>query len=78
MSDNSTVMSYLNAVGCCKYPKCNDLAHEIWQWAISHNLCLSAARILGVNNGEVDQLSRKLNLDLEWMLSPPVFQNIQA
>ena len=37
---------------------------------------MSAAHIPGSSNVDADQLSRNLNLNLEWMLSKPIFQRI--
>ena len=61
MSDNNTT-------------ECNSIAKDIWNWAIYKDIWLSAAHIPGSSNIDADQLSRNLNLDLEWMLPAPMFQ----
>ena len=76
MSDNTTAVSYINAVGECESLECNSLTQEIWNWAIVRNVWLSAAHIPGSSNVDAHQLSRDLELDLEWMLSAHVFKRI--
>ena len=76
MSDNTTAVSYINAMGGCRSLECNSLTKEIWDWAIDRNIWLSAAHIPGSSNVNADQLSRNLNLNLEWMLSAPIFESI--
>ena len=58
--------------------ECNSLTQEIWNWAIVRNVWLSAAHIPGSSNVDAHQLSRDLELDLEWMLSAHVFKRIVA
>lgn len=76
MCDNTTAVSYVNAMGGCKSVDCNLITREIWEWAIEHNIWISAAHIPGIDNIEADHLSRDLNLELEWMLSPQAFQKV--
>ena len=78
MSDNNTAVSYINSMGGCRSLECNSIAKDIWDWAIDKDIWLSAAHIPGSSNIDADQLSRNLNLDLEWMLSAPIFQRIVA
>ena len=68
MSDNATVVSYINEIGGCKSPLCNGL----WEWAMARNIWLSAAHIPGSNNVSADALSRKFSMELEWMFSKQV------
>jgi hypothetical protein len=76
MSDNTTVVSYINAMGGCKSLDCNSLACDIWDWAIARGIWLSSAHIPGKENVDADTLSRGLNANLEWMFSFRVFQKI--
>ena len=78
MSDNTTAVSYINAIGGGKSLECNSLTQEIWNWAIVRNVWLSAAHIPGSSIVDAHQLSRDLELDLEWMLSAHVFKRIVA
>ena len=63
-------------MGGTKSVECNALASDIWQWTITRNISFSAAHIPGVSNVAADNLSRDLNLDLEWMMSRQVFMKI--
>ncbi len=65
-------------MGGCKSLDCNARAQDIWEWAITRNIWLSAAHIPGASNANADALSRDLNLDLEWMLFRSVFDKIVA
>ena len=76
MSDNTTTVSYINSMGGCKSTECNSVTRNIWDWARKRNIWLSAAHIPGSSNVDADQLSRNFNLNLEWMLSKPIFQRI--
>ena len=78
MSDNNTAVSYINSMWSCRSLECNSIAKDTWDWAIDKDIWLSAAHIPGSSNIDADQLSRNLNLDLEWMLSAPIFQRIVA
>ncbi|CAH3168659.1 unnamed protein product [Porites evermanni] len=78
MSDNNTAASYINYLEGCRSLECNSIAKDIWDWAIDKHIWLSAAHIPGSSNIDADQLSRNLNLDLEWKLSAPIFQRIVA
>ena len=77
MSDNTTVC-YINDMGGSKSVECHRLAKNIWSWAIPRNIWLSAAHVPGVKNVSADELSRQLNLQLEWTVSPSVFHAISA
>ena len=35
MSDSTTVVCYINAMGGCKSLECNQITKSIWYWAIS-------------------------------------------
>ncbi|CAB4027812.1 Hypothetical predicted protein [Paramuricea clavata] len=76
MCDNTTAVTYINEMGGCRSVECNTIAQTIWRWAIAKGIWLSAAHIAGSANVDADQLSRNLNLNLEWMLALPTFQRI--
>ena len=54
-------VNYIFTMCGTKSVECNALASDIWQWAITRNICLSAAHIPGVSNVAADNLSRDLN-----------------
>ena len=64
--------------GGSKSVECHHLAKNIWSWAIVRNIWLSALHVPGVKNVSADELSRHLNLQLEWTVSPSVFHAISA
>ena len=78
LSDNTTTVSYINAMGGIKSQVCNDMAHLIWGWCTKRNIWLSACHIPGVQNSKADTESRKFNESTEWSLDSQVFDNILA
>ena len=73
--DNTTAVAYINNQGGTK-PKCYMVAREMWLWAESKNINLSATFIPGVHNVLADQESRRIYDNTEWYLNPNVFQKI--
>ena len=75
-SDNTTAVSYINAMGGVKSENCHDMALQIWEWCISKQIWLSARHIPGSHNIQADTASRKFKDSVEWSLSTEVFQSI--
>jgi hypothetical protein len=75
--DNSTAVAYINNMGGTKSLKLNNLALEIWEWCILHNIWISAVHIAGKTNVEADKQSRQFSDQHEWMLDKNQFQAIQ-
>lgn len=71
-----TAVSYIYCLEGCKSLECNSLSKDIWEWARERNIWLSAAHIPRSSNVDAGKLSRNLYLNLEWMLSLPIFQRI--
>ena len=61
MSDNSTVVSYINEIGGRESCQSNEPRKEIYNWAIGRTNSLSAAQFI---------------IELEWMFLNRVFQKI--
>lgn len=78
LTDNTTAVSYLNKMGGIKSQKCNDIAKQIWLWAISQDLWLTAAHIAGKDNCQADIQSRKFNDQTEWQLQTDIFKKLCA
>ena len=76
LSDNVTAVTYINAMGGSKSEGCDILATEIWDWAITRQVWLSAVHTPGAENTEADSLSRNLNPNLEWSLTDGAFTRI--
>ena len=74
--DNTTAVSYINAMGGMVSLKCNEIAKDIWQWCIARDIWISAAHIPGVMNEEADKASRVFNDRTEWQLDQRVFQDV--
>ena len=49
MSDNSTVVAYINAMGVSKSVQVDHIAREIWDCSIAKSIWISAAYVLGLN-----------------------------
>ena len=65
LTDNSTAVAYVNAMGGTRSPCCNKLAKDIWDCCIEHNIWLTAAHIPGQDNTEADFESRHFNESTE-------------
>ena len=74
--DNTVAVSYINNYGG-RIETLQKLTQQLWFWAIDKNLLLSAAHVPGSDNFEADSLSRNFNDDMEWMLKPSVFLQIE-
>ena len=73
-SDNTTTVSYINKKGG-KKASLNTTARDIWFWAISREIWLSASHLPGSQNVEADRLSRtQYKTETEWQLDPHVFR----
>ena len=55
---------------------CDGLVRDIWAFAISQNVWLSASHIPGKQNTEADEESRHSELHTEWKLAPSIFNEI--
>ena len=75
-SDNTTTVTYINAMGGIKTETCNDMALQIWEWCIARQIWLSARHIPGSQNIQADRASRAFKDSIEWSLSKEVFQSI--
>lgn len=75
--DNVAAVACINKKGS-KKPHLNNLTRSIWLWCKDRNLYLSAVHLPGALNFEADHESRNINIDLEWMLKPGVFQKLST
>ena len=76
--DNATAVSYIRSQGGTHSLICNAIALEIWAWAISRNIYLSAAHIPGVLNVEADRASRSFRDEMEFKLNVDRFREIMT
>ena len=75
-SDNTTTVVSINKQGSTHSANCNNVARQIWLWAINTSNWLSAAHCPGVDNVEADSASRIFNDTTEWSLQRETFQSI--
>ena len=75
-TDNTTVVTYINKMGGTHSHALNDLTKQIWNWAITKKIHLSAVHLPGVLNSEADYLSRLHQEKANWQLCPTVFNSI--
>ena len=74
--DNITSVAYLNKKGGRK-SHLNEIARQIWLWAIERNVWLTAEHLSGTLNVGADAASRKqYALESEWQLDTQVFSKI--
>ena len=75
-ADNATVISYINKAGGTKSPHLCQIAWDIGQWCLEHQVLIQALHIPGKNNLLADKLSRQLLSPTEWELNDRVVQKL--
>ena len=75
--DNTTAVACIDRCGSTKIPLLN-LTEEIFSWAYSHRITLSAIHIKGCDNVKADRLSRNVDCSSEWALRSHVFNDLCA
>ena len=78
LCDNTSAVHILNKMGSSHSIICDSLVRDIWAFAISQNLWISASHIPGKQNAEADKESREHELQTEWKLSASIFQEITS
>lgn len=76
MCDNVTVTSYINIMDGAKSITCNNIANEIWKFAIKNKFWIFVAHIPGKNNTDADGKSKISNDATEWKLFTENFESI--
>ena len=76
--DNISTVQYINQQGGTVSPRLCQLALELWEIAVRHNIWLVAAHIKGESNVIADALSRgKINIPWsEWSLCPRAVKQV--
>ena len=77
MVDNTTAVAYINHMGGSKSTRCNRVAREMWTWAETREVWLSAAHIPGEDNTLADYYSREQNDSKEWAVTATVFESFR-
>ena len=76
LMDNTSAVQAVNKMGSMKSIELDDLAKQLWQWAIAKDILLTASHIPGRFNVEADEESRKGDQSPEWMLNPQVYRDV--
>ena len=63
--DNTTAVTYINNMGGVHTLSCNALAQKLILWYKSRHIWVSACHIAGKDNIKADDLSRKMNDNIE-------------
>ena len=75
--DNMSALSYLMKMGGVTQNKeMIAISKEIWEYALSKGIMITAEYLLGRLNVRSDWASRNFQDSSEWLLSPRVFQEI--
>ena len=74
--DNSTAVTYINKKCGMVSKYCNDLAFDIWSWAVKKDIWLSASHVPGVENNIADLKSRYFYDNKEWSLNPYIIEKV--
>ncbi|XP_057299198.1 uncharacterized protein LOC130629847 [Hydractinia symbiolongicarpus] len=74
--DNTTAVAYITKMGGLHSIACNKLAVEIWDFARTCDVWLSACHIPGVLNTIADYKSRQFQDNIEWSLNVKQFNII--
>ncbi len=79
LCDNTAAISYVKDMGGTKHGLMNQIAIDIWNWAIEHSVWISVTHIAGIDNTLADTASRTdYNPRTEWSLKQEVFDEIVA
>lgn len=77
-SDNTITVCAINKMGTSRSISCDQIAKQIWQWAMERRLWISAAHVPGIYNEKADAESRKFEIHTEWMLNKIKFLEIHS
>lgn len=63
-------------MGGSKSRPCNNIARQIWMWALEHDNWITTAHLPGKDNTVADRESRLFNDRTEWQLNTAIFSKI--
>lgn len=76
-TDNRTTVAYVNHLGGTHSDVLNNLAMDLWRWAMQRNIFLVAEYLPGVKNMVADEESRTERDRCDWMVHPQIFARLQ-
>ena len=74
--DNTATVQAINKKGSTKSLQMDEIARQVWKWAIDRNIILSATHIPGILNEEADEESRMGDQSSEWMIDSSTFRSL--
>ena len=78
LCDNTPTVSYINHMGGTKSRHLCNLALELWDYCLSHNIWLKAVYFRGKDNVRADILSRSFSDNHDYSLSPSWFLRLHS
>jgi hypothetical protein len=74
LMDNTAAVAYINKMGGTQSQVLSNLALDLWEWCIHHQMEVSAQHLPGHLNTRADRESRQLPDSSDWKLNPEMFQ----
>ena len=74
--DNISAVTYIDQKRGTHSTQLSNLALEIWEWCLQHQLAIQAKHLPGSLNWVEDSESRTMKDQWDWMINPKVFQQI--
>ncbi|KAI8499790.1 Phosphatidylinositide phosphatase SAC2 [Branchiostoma belcheri] len=78
LTDNVTVVAYLNRLGGTRSQRLLDIALDLWEWCVNRDLYITAEHVPGKENVRADYNSRHFSPATEWTLDRHTFLGLQA
>jgi hypothetical protein len=74
--DNTTAVACINRMGTTRSLRLLAVTKEIWEFALSQQIMITAVHLAGTLNVDADTQSRHFDDKSDWRLNPTVFQQI--
>ena len=76
LMDNVTAVTYINKMGGTHSLLLPQLAKDLWDWCLSHNVLIKAQYLPGVQNVHADRESRVFLDSSDWKLDMKIFNKL--
>ncbi|KAG1143706.1 hypothetical protein G6F37_006510 [Rhizopus arrhizus] len=73
---NTTSLSYINKHGGTHSLPLLELATEVWNWCLRHNIMIQTQHISGIYSTIADMESRRTYFKNQWRIKPSVFEEL--
>ena len=73
LSDNVTVVTYINHPGGTRSKLLVQLVKVLWEWCLERHIIITAQHLPGLQNVQADFMSRHLTDRTDWILNPWIF-----